>query len=59
MDENTIVNNTITINNFIVENSAVAISFVSNSAAADTMSLGKLFPDISKNEVFAGENFKK
>ena len=59
MDENTTVDNTATLNNAIVENSAAAISLVSNSTAAVIMSLGKLFPDISKNEVFAGENFRK
>ena len=59
MDENTTVDNTATLNNAIVENSAAAISLVSNSTTAVIMSLGKLFPDISKNEVFAGENFRK
>ncbi|KAG6794152.1 hypothetical protein POTOM_003387 [Populus tomentosa] len=46
-------------NNVVVENSAAIISQVANFIVAVAVSLAKPFPDISKIEVFAGENFRK
>jgi hypothetical protein len=57
MDKNITIDSVATLNIVVVENLATVISLIANSIVVVTVSLAKSFPDISKIEVFAGENY--
>jgi hypothetical protein len=59
MDRNTTAYNAVVLNNIVDENSTTAISPITNSIATVIVSLAKPFPNISKIEVFAEENFRR